>query len=104
MRAISSSTDAHGVRYTEKIKRIQKIKRVNEVEKKEKITPVGYYEERGMTEEDKERKTSMTPQEAFRKEMAQRGNSKIYSKLQNKENNKEEKSKETKKEDQESER
>lgn len=104
MRSISSSLDVHGISYTEKIKRIERIKRVNEVKKKEKITPVGHYEERGMTEEDKERKTSMTPQEAFRKEMAQRGNSKVYSKLQNKENNEKEKNKETKKEDQESER
>ena len=94
MRAISSSTDVHGVRYTEKRKRIERITRVTEVEKKEKVTPAGEYEERGMTKEDKERATTMTPQEAFRKELAQTQNSPVYRKLQNKENEKDEKEEE----------
>jgi len=83
MRAISSSMDVHGVRYTDRIKKIERIRKATEVEKKEGVTSVGYYEKRGMTKEDKERKTSMTPQEAFRKEIAQMANSRVYEKLQN---------------------
>ena len=91
MKAISSSMDVHGVRYTDKMKRIERIKRVNEVEKKQPVTTTGEYESRGMTKEDKERTITMTPQEAFRKQMAQTQNSPIYRKLQNEENKKDEK-------------
>lgn len=88
MRAISSSTDVHGVRYTQKRERMEKLKRVNEVEPKQAVTKSGEYESRGMTKEDKERTTTMTPQEAFRKEMAQIQNSPTYRKLQDKQNKK----------------
>ena len=88
MRAISSSTDVHGVRYTQKRERMERLKRVNEVEAKQTITKVGEYENRGRTKEDKERTTTMTPQEAFRKEMAQIQNSPAYRKLQDKQNKK----------------
>ena len=88
MRAISSSTDVHGIRYTQKRERMERLKRVNEVEEKQPVTKVGEYEKRGMTKEDKERSTTMTPQEAFRKEMAQIQNSPAYRKLQNKQKEK----------------
>ena len=88
MRAISSSTDVHGIRYTQKRERMEKIKRVNEVEEKQPATKVGEYEKRGMTNEDKERTTTMTPQEAFRKEMAQIQNLPAYRKIQDKQNKK----------------
>ena len=94
MRAISSSTDVHGVRYTEKRKQLERIRKVTEVEKKQSVTKTGEYESRGMTKEDKERATTMTPQEAFRREIAQTQNTAIYRKLQNKENKQEEKSEE----------
>lgn len=94
MRAISSSTDVHGVRYTQKRERLEKIKRVNEVEEKQQLTKAGEYESRGMTKEDKEKTSTMTPQQAFRKEIAQIHNSPIYRKMQNKENNQSKKDKE----------
>lgn len=85
MRAIISSSDVHGVRYTQKRERIEKLKRVNKVEEKQTITKVGEYEKRGMTKKDKD---TMTPQEAFRKEMAKIQNSPTYLKLQDKPNKK----------------
>ena len=87
MRSVESSRDAHEVRHIDEIKRIKKAKRVSEVKKKEGEKPVGYYEKRGMTKEDKETGSSITPQEAFRRQMAQSHNSKIYSKLQNSKEN-----------------
>lgn len=85
MRAITSSMDVHGVRYTEKRKRLERIKRANEIEEKEKATSAGYYESRGMTKEDKERERTMTPQEAFRREVAEMTKSPVYAKLQKQE-------------------
>ena len=82
MRAISSSIDVHGIRYTDKMKRIERIKKVTEVEKKQPVTKTGEYESRGV---------SMTPQEAFRRQIAQTQNSPVYRKLQNEENKKDEK-------------
>lgn len=87
MRSVESSRDAHEVRPIDEMKRIKRAKRVSEVKKKEGEKPIGYYEKRGMTKEDKETGSSITPQEAFRRQIAQSRNSKIYSKLQhNKEN------------------
>lgn len=101
MRAISSSTDVHGVRYTQKRERLERIKRVNEVEKKQPLTKIGEYESRGMTKEDKEKTITMTPQQAFRKEIAQLNNLPIYRKMQNKENDESKKDKEEKEKEQE---
>lgn len=83
MRSVESSRDAHEVRPIDEMKRIKRAKRVSEVKKKEGEKPIGYYEKRGMTKEDKETGSSITPQEAFRRQIAQSRNSRIYSKLQN---------------------
>lgn len=91
MRSVSSSRDVHEVRYKDEKKRIQRAKRVSEVKKKEAVTSTEYYESRGMTEENKEKKSSLTSQEIFRRELAKSQNSKIYSKLQNKQNEQERK-------------
>lgn len=93
MRSVSSSRDVHGIRYVDERKRIQKAKRVAEAKKKEAVTSTEYYESRGMTKENKERNSSMTPQEAFRRQIAQSQNSKIYAKLQNNEVKEKEKNK-----------
>lgn len=106
MRSVESSRDVHEVRPIDEMKRIKRAKRVSEVKKKEGEKPIGYYEKRGLTKEDKETGSSITPQEAFRRQMAQSRNSKIYSKLQNSENRQTQENKESsiKKEEQETER
>lgn len=86
MKSVTSSTDVHGIGYKERIKRMEKVTRVNEVEKKEPVTNVTYYD-------NKEKK--LTPQQAYRKELAKSKNSKIYRELhREKEENKEEEEKE----------
>lgn len=91
MKSISSSTDVHGTRYTEKRNLIQKIRRVTDIKEKQNNTSLGEYEERKMTQENKKRKDSITPQEIFRKEISNIQNSPVYRKLQNTTSNKEEK-------------
>lgn len=83
MRAVSSSSDVNGRRNIEQIRRIQRAKKVTEAEKKERTTSVGYYEERGMTKENKETGSTTTPQAEYRKQIAQMAKSPIYEKLQN---------------------
>lgn len=80
MRAVSSSSDVNGRRNIEQIRRIQRAKMVTEAEKKEETKPVGYYEERGMTKENKETGSSKTAQQAYREEIARRAGSAAYNK------------------------
>lgn len=88
MKSISSSTDVHSMRYTEKRNLIQRIRRVSDIKK---VASLEESEKVKMPNEDKEKKDKITPQEAFRREISCIQNSPVYRKLQNKENNKEEK-------------
>lgn len=83
MRAVSSSSDVNGRRDIEQIKRLKRAKKVTETDKKQKTTSTGYYESRGMTKESKETGSTTTPQEEYRKQIAQMAKSPIYAKLQN---------------------
>lgn len=60
----------------DRINRIERAKRIQKITKKDEIKPVGYYEKRGVKRENE------TPEEAFRREIAEMAKSPVYAKLQ----------------------
>lgn len=97
MRVDSTTRDVGPARNKtiEERKRIERLKRVEKATKKENTKSVGYYETRGITKESKETGSTTTPQEEYKKDIAQMAKSPIYAKLQNQTKNKENQTKET---------